>query len=72
MVAFLNWTSIFEWCVVRYGCKNGHQKDIMCFKEIGLCAQNMLNHSRLNNQHNCGGDLYDIINVHKDLHFENE
>ena len=61
MVAFLNWTSIFEWCVVRYGCKNGHQKDIMCFMEIGLCAQNMLNHSRLNNQHTCGGTYMTLL-----------
>jgi hypothetical protein len=30
----------------------------MCLKEIGVSAQNMLNHSRLNSQHNWGG-LYD-------------
>ena len=52
------WTSIFEWCVVRCGSKNGHHKGIMCLKEIGVSAQNMLNHSRLNSQHNWGG-LYD-------------
>ena len=61
MVAFSNITTIFEWCVVRCGCKNGHQKDIMCFKEIGLCAQNMLNHSSLNYQHNCGGTYMTIL-----------
>lgn len=27
---------IFEWYVVRGGCKNGHQKGIKCLKEIGL------------------------------------
>ena len=32
---------MFEWCVVRCGSKNGHQKD-MCSKEIGLHAQNLL------------------------------
>ena len=61
MVTFSNWKSIFEWCVVRYGCKNGHQKDIICVKEIGLCAQNILNHSRLNYQHNCGGTYMTIL-----------
>ena len=34
------WTLIFEWYVIRCGFKNGHQKD-MCFKELGLCVQNM-------------------------------
>ena len=31
----------FEWYMVRCGSKNGHQKD-MCFKEIGLRAENIL------------------------------
>jgi hypothetical protein len=31
-----------EWSVVRCGSKNGHQKDILCLKEIGLCTQNLL------------------------------
>ena len=35
------WTPIFEWHVVRWGSKNGHQK-YMYLKEIGLRAQNML------------------------------
>ena len=35
------WTSIFEWCMVRCRCKNGHQKD-MCLKEIGLYVSNKL------------------------------
>ena len=40
------WTPIFERCVVRFGSKNRHstglKKDIMCLKEIGSHAQNML------------------------------
>ena len=36
------WTRIFEWYVVRCGSKNGYQKGIMCLKEIGLRAQNMI------------------------------
>ena len=36
------WTLIFEWYVVRSGSKNGHQKGLMCLKEIGLRTQNML------------------------------
>ena len=38
---FLNQIPIFEWYVVRYGSKNGQQKD-MFLKEIGLCAQVLL------------------------------
>ena len=41
LITYLNWTPIFEWCVVRCGSKNGYQKD-MCLKEIGLHAQNMI------------------------------
>ena len=33
---------ICEWYVVRYGFKNGHQR-IYVLKEVGLCAQSMLN-----------------------------
>ena len=36
------WTPIFEWYVVRCGFKNRYQKGIMCLKEIGLRAQNMI------------------------------
>ena len=39
---FLNNTLVFEWCVVRCGSKNGHQKGIMCFKEIGLHVQTLV------------------------------
>ena len=31
-----------SWYVVRCGSKNWHQKGIMCLKEFGLRAQNML------------------------------
>ena len=31
----------------------------MCLKRLDYCAQKFVSHSRLNNQHNCGGDLYD-------------
>jgi hypothetical protein len=41
MVNFLNWTTIFEWCMVRCGSKNGHQNDI-CLKEFELRAQHLL------------------------------
>ena len=41
-INYLKQTPIFEWCVLRCGSKNGHQKDIMHFKEIGLRAQNLL------------------------------
>ena len=33
-VTYLNWTPIFEWCVVRCGSNNGHQTNI-CSKVIG-------------------------------------
>ena len=42
LVTFLKYTPTFEWCVVRGGSENRHQKDIMCLKEIGLCAWNLL------------------------------
>ena len=49
------WTAIFDLYVVRCGSKNGHQKDIMCSKDIGLPAQKFVNCSRLISQHNVGG-----------------
>ena len=30
---------IFEWCVIRCGSRNRSQKDIMCWKEIGLSSE---------------------------------
>ena len=40
------WTTIFEWCVVRCGSKNGHQKDMFSNK-IGFGAQKYANHCGL-------------------------
>ena len=40
-VTYLNRTPIFEWYMVRFGSKDGHQKDI-CLKEIGLRAQTII------------------------------
>jgi hypothetical protein len=40
-VTFVIYTLIFQWCVVKCGSKNIHQK-AMCFKEIGLRAKNMI------------------------------
>ena len=36
-VTYLNWTLIIEWCVVKCGFKNGHQRGVVCLSEIGLC-----------------------------------
>lgn len=49
----LNWTHVFEWCAVRYRFKNDHQKG-MWSKEIGPCAQNLLDLLGSNFQHNWG------------------
>jgi hypothetical protein len=38
---FLSEYPIFQWCVVRCGSKDGHQKEISLI-EIGLHAQNLL------------------------------
>ena len=40
-VTYLEWTSVFGWCMVGCGSKNGHQVDI-CLEETRLCVQNML------------------------------
>ena len=53
------WLPIFEWNAVRRGFKNRHQND-MCLKEIGLYDESILNHSRLNNQHDWE-NLYDHL-----------
>jgi hypothetical protein len=42
---YYNWTPVFEWCLVKCGSKNGHQK--MCLYKIGSCAQNLLTSLRL-------------------------
>lgn len=41
LVAYLNWTPVFEWRVIRCRFKNGHLKD-MYIKEIRIWAQNLL------------------------------
>jgi hypothetical protein len=41
LVTYLNQTPIFEWCVVRFGSKNGYPKD-MSFEEIRLHVENMM------------------------------
>ena len=41
LVTYLDKTPIFDWCVIRCGSKNGHQKK-KCLKEIGLHAQYLL------------------------------
>ena len=41
LVTYLNQTPIFEWCVARFGSKNGYPKD-MSLEEIGLRAENMI------------------------------
>lgn len=62
------WTSIYEWCVVWCGSKEGHQKD-MCRIKIGLRAQKYVDHPRLNSQHDFSETYND---EHKNLHFNTE
>lgn len=50
-------TLVFEQCAVRCGSKNGNQED-MCLRDIRL--RDFVNHSRLDNEHNCG-DSYDHL-----------
>lgn len=40
LVTCLNRSPLIRWYVVRFGYKNGHQKD-MCVKEIGFRVYNM-------------------------------
>ena len=57
-----NWTAIFEWCVVGCGFQEQTQKDIVvCLKEIGLRAGNLVNRSRLHSGHRKWGDVYDSL-----------
>ena len=45
LVTFLNWTSLFDWCVTSQGSKNKDHKDT-CLKNIGLHLQKkMTTHS---------------------------
>ena len=53
-MSILEWTHVFEWCMVGYG----PQID-MCCKEIELCAQNLL--TTLDATINIFGKTYMII-----------
>ena len=46
--------------VVRCVSNNGHQKGVMCWKEVELHAHKYANHSRLHGQHDWG-DMYDHL-----------
>jgi hypothetical protein len=48
---YLNQTYVFEWHVVWCGLKNENLA-YMHLREIGIGAQDMFNHSRLNSPHN--------------------
>ena len=52
-VTYLNKTPIFDWCVIRCGSKNGHQKKQMFKRDWTTCSI-FVNHSRNNSQHNLG------------------
>ena len=41
LVTYLDWTPLFECYMLWCGSKNKYQKGILCFKKIGVCAQNM-------------------------------
>ena len=42
LIMFLDWTHIFEWCVVQRGSKSEHHNNA-CLKEIGLHFQVLVN-----------------------------
>ena len=50
-------TPLFDWSVVRCGCKKGHLKDT-CSKENGTTSSICVHYLRLNSHHNWG-DPYD-------------
>ena len=39
LVTYLNQRPLFEWCVVRCGPRNGHQKGMCLEVEIGVNAE---------------------------------
>ena len=55
--------------VVRCGPKNGHQSEIMCLKEIGLCAQKLFSVPR--SMINIIGETHMLFQK-RDLHFDIE
>ena len=52
-------TPVFEWCMVKRGPKNGHQKDV--FKRDRTMCSRFVIHSRLASHHILGRDLYDHV-----------
>ena len=70
LVAHLNWTPIIEWHVVRCGSKNIHQKDVTCFEQTGLFAQNLLT-ILCSIVNIIKGGLYDL-NKKENLHSDDE
>lgn len=56
-VSHLKWTRKFEWCVIRWGSKNGHQK--ACdWKRWDDYVPEIVNHSRLKSRDDCGGPIW--------------
>ena len=60
---FLDQTPMFERCVVRYGSKNTHHKN-MCLKEITLRLQMLLKFSKFYRQHNWEDICIHLRNQH--------
>ena len=58
------------WYVIRCGTKIKYPR-YMCLNEIGLHAQSMIAHSKLNSQHNWGGPIW-LLDEHEYLHFDIE
>ena len=54
-ITHLYQTPAIEWCVVRCESKKGHQKDILCLKEIGPLCSKFASYSRFDSQHNWEG-----------------
>ena len=52
-VIYLHWTPIFEWHVIRCGSKIIHLKRHVFNRDWTTCS-NIVNHSRVNSQHNWG------------------
>ena len=50
VVTLLNYSPIFEWYMARLVVKSRHQKDIICFDEVGLCTLPYRHHSRVNSR----------------------
>ena len=57
-ITYLKHTPISEWYVVKRGSKNAYQNNAY-LNEIKLTCSKYDNYSKLNSQHNRGGNLYD-------------